>query len=159
MQLIVLEVFLLKCNDHSIGKWISIIYRYAQNYFSRELEPYNMGGGQFIFLLALYKEDGIHQECLSKLLNIDKGTTARAIKKLEEEGYVLRREDPMDRRAYKVFITNKAQAIKPEFYKILASWTDILSKDFTVEEKELAISLLQRMAENAADFVRINHEK
>ena len=42
-----------------------------------------------MFLLELYKKDGKNQEELSEKLNIDKGTTARAIKKLEEEGFLI----------------------------------------------------------------------
>lgn len=141
-------------NDHSIGRWISIIYRYAQNYMTKELEPYNIGSGQFMFLLTLYKEDGIHQEKLSCYLNIDKGTTARAIKKLEREGYVIRKEDMEDRRAYKVFLTEKAIEIQPIVYKALMNWTDVLSKDFTSDEKEMILVLLKRMAENAASFIK-----
>lgn len=144
----------MEANDHSIGKWISIIYRYAQNYMTRELEPYNIGGGQFIFLGALYRQDSISQETLSKKLNIDKGTTARAINKLEKEGYVVRKENPEDRRAYKVFLTKKALEIKPEINKVLKNWTKVLSKDFTEDEKEMVTGLLKRMADNAASFVK-----
>ena len=37
-------------------------------------------------VITLYRKDGISQEELSENLHIDKGTTCRAIKKLEEEG-------------------------------------------------------------------------
>lgn len=159
MQLFILGGISLQSNHHSIGKWISIIYRYAQNFIIRELEPYNIGGGQFMFLVALYRQDGIHQEALSKNLNIDKGTTARAIKKLEKEGYVIRKEDPEDRRAYKVSLTKKALEIKPEIYKALKNWTEILSKDFTKDEKEMVTGLLKRMADNVASYVKEKYEK
>ena len=159
MQVLIIGGDCLNSNGHSIGKWISIIYRYAQCYMTRELEPYNIGSGQFIFLGTLYREDGVHQETLAKKINIDKGTTARAIKKLEKEGYVVRKEDPEDRRAYKVFLTEKALEVKPEIFKILMNWTDILSKDLTRDEKEKVIELLQRMSKNAALFFKEKYEK
>ncbi|MDI6705347.1 MAG: MarR family transcriptional regulator [Bacillota bacterium] len=85
--------------------------------------------------MALYERDGISQEELSDQLMIDKGTTARALYKLEKAGYVIWQTDPEDRRAYNVFITDKARDIKPALYNILSSWTDILVTDLSQEER------------------------
>ena len=74
-----------RCDN--IGKYISQLYRRGGIFITKRMEKYNIGQGQFMFLLELYIEDGRNQEELSKVLKIDKGTTARAIKKLEEEGY------------------------------------------------------------------------
>jgi len=76
--------------DKLIVRWLSIVYRLGQSFLDKELKLYNLGSGQGMFLAGLLHRDGISQEHLSALLCIDKGTTARAIKKLEEEGYVLR---------------------------------------------------------------------
>ncbi|QEK13294.1 MarR family transcriptional regulator [Crassaminicella thermophila] len=140
----------MKREQESIGKWISIIHRYGKVYFEKELKPYNIGSGQIIFLMMLLKKDGISQEFMAEHLKIDKGTTARAIKKLEKEGYVIRKVDPEDKRAYKVYTTEKAVSIKPKIKKILSGFTEILEDSFTEEEKELLLKLLKKMAENAA---------
>lgn len=140
----------MKSEQESIGKWISIIHRYGKVYFEKALKPYNIGSGQFIFLLMLFKKDGISQEAIAEQLRIDKGTTARAIKRLEKEGYVTRKVDPEDKRAYKVYTTQKAVKIQPKIKKILFGWTEILSAGFSEEEKALLLKLLKKMAENAA---------
>ncbi|MBF8983603.1 MarR family transcriptional regulator [Lutibacter sp. B2] len=120
------------------------------------MKPYNISRGQHIFLVALFKNNGINQEELSNNIKIDKGTTARAIKKLEEEGYVVREIDPADKRAYKLYVTEKALEIKPKFIEVLSSWTDILSDGFTEEEKEITLKLLKKMAQNATKITKIN---
>ncbi|RKD20876.1 transcriptional regulator, MarR family [Caminicella sporogenes DSM 14501] len=148
----------MRCLDNSIGKWISILHRYAKCYIDRELKTYNIGSGQFIFLVLLFKKDGINQEDISKIINIDKGTTARALKKLEKEGYIKRQIDPDDKRAYKVYITEKALSIKSKIFNVLKKWTDILSSDFTEEEKELALKLLQKMSQNASNYIKKNYK-
>lgn len=140
-------------NKHdSIGRHISILYRYGSCYIGKELEKYNIGKGQYTFLVTLFRYDGIRQEDLSELLNIDKGTTARAIKKLEEEGYVVRKINPEDRRSYGVYITDKARSIGEDILNTLNKWNDVISIDFTKEEKELSLDLLKRMTENAVKF-------
>jgi DNA-binding MarR family transcriptional regulator len=135
----------------SLGKWISLLYRQAQIYITHELKPYNIGYGQFPFLNALFQKDGIHQEEISQMLAIDKATTGRAMRKLEKEGYVNRVVDTKDKRAYKIFLTQKGIKMQPIVHKILRQWTEILSRDFSKEENEKVKQLLGRMHQNALD--------
>lgn len=132
----------------SIGKYISILYRQGQCYINKKMEPYGIGSGQFIFLIVLYHKDGVRQEEMSYFLDIDKGTTARAIKKLEDEGYVHREIDPRDHRAQLVFLTQKAKDIEEDILKILRSWTGILVDGFSKEDFKKTEELLKAMTEN-----------
>lgn len=142
--------------DRSLGRWLSILYRYGHCYLDKELNQYNLRSGQAIFLAILLEKDGMSQESLSSLLQIDKATTARAIKKLEQEGYVVRKPSPRDRRAKIIYVTEKALAIKPVLIIVGEKWTDILTNNFNPEEKELIIELLKKMAQNAAQYVKSN---
>ncbi|HOB86309.1 MAG TPA: MarR family transcriptional regulator [Bacillota bacterium] len=135
--------------DFPLGRWISLLYRYGQIYISRELEPYRIGRGQYLFLLVLYQRDGLLQEELSCYLNIDKGTTARAIDRLEEAGYVRRVQNSEDLRSNRVYLTPQAEEVKPVLFSVLKKWTEILSQGLTPEEMETAQQLLSRMSENA----------
>ncbi|UUZ82713.1 MarR family transcriptional regulator [Paenibacillus sp. P26] len=137
---------------YTISRWVSLLYRYGQMYIGDRLKDYDIGRGQHIFLNALYKEDGLSQEELSSYLKIDKGTTAKAIKKLEEQGYVTRTIRDDDRRTYRIFLTGKALGIKDEVRGVLADWRNILSHGFTEEEKQAALDLLERMGRNAIRF-------
>jgi DNA-binding MarR family transcriptional regulator len=92
---------------------------------------------------------------LSELLKIDKATTAKALKRLEEEGYVVRDIDSSDKRAYKVFVTQKALDIKPVLQDAIISWGNILSNELSQEEKDKVIDILKKMAENASKSVKI----
>jgi DNA-binding MarR family transcriptional regulator len=138
----------------SIGKWISLLYRYGHIYVTKELEPYNIGKGQILFLLALYYKDGLPQEELAGFLNIDKGTTARAIGKLEKSGYVRKKPNQKDLRANQVFLTHQAKELEPHIYTILQDWTDILCAGMTEAEVGKAFSLLTKMAQNATDHIQ-----
>lgn len=148
----------MKNNNDSIGKWISIIHRHLHVYMFRELQPYNIGKGQFIFLMTLIKKDGISQEELSHILDFDKGTTARALKKLEKEEYIERKQDPQDKRAYKVYVTEKGKSIIPVLNKLRKNLTNILASDLSKKEKEMTLGLLERMAENISGFNNDNNK-
>ena len=76
--------------NESIGKSMSIIYRYRQILINHKLKPYDLGYGQYIFLINIERNLGISQKELTKLVMIDKATTAKALKKLEENDYIYR---------------------------------------------------------------------
>jgi DNA-binding MarR family transcriptional regulator len=136
-------------HQKSVGRLISCIYRYGKITINHKLESYHLGSGQFHFLMALYQKDGINQEHLAEVVRIDKGTCARAIKRLEEEGYIRRIIDSNDKRAYQIFLTDKAQQMRPVIRRILREWTRTLLTGFSEEEKKLTFTFLERIAENA----------
>ncbi len=136
------------CKKEFIGKPISYLYRYEQIFIGKKIEPYGIGSGQFPFLMRLYREDGINQESLSDYLKIDKGTTARAIQKLVDEGYVLRQRDEKDRRSYRIFLSEKAKKLEPDMKKIASEWEDILFSGFDDNQRKEITNSLEIMFEN-----------
>lgn len=133
----------------SVGRYISCIYRNFHKYMHEELKEFNLGSGQCHFLMMLYKKDGVNQETLAEKLNIDKATSARAIKKLEENGFVIRKKDQNDRRNYNIFLTEKAIQLKPKIRNILSNWTDLLLEDLSKEEVNHLFILLEKISQNA----------
>lgn len=132
----------------NIGKHISYIYKNGQGYISKELEDYGVGSGQYTILLALYKKDGISQEELANHIRMDKANIGRGIKKLMEQGFITRKTNPSDQRAYCVYLTDKGREIQPIIFEVLSKWIDILVKGFTDEEIQVFQELLQRIFEN-----------
>ncbi|WP_297135111.1 MarR family winged helix-turn-helix transcriptional regulator [Terrisporobacter sp.] len=132
----------------NIGKYISQLYRRGGIFVTKEMEKYNIGQGQFMFLLELYIEDGRNQEELSKALKIDKGTTARAIKKLEKERYLIRYKDEKDKRSNKIYLTQKGRDVKENIFSVLDEWERKISEHLDESEKELMIKLLKKVCLN-----------
>lgn len=141
-------------NTETMGKYISILYRSGSVFFNHKFEKFSIGSGQYPFLLFLYHNGGVTQEEMSCKLFIDKGTTAKAVKKLEDEGYIKRMIDEKDKRAYKVYLTEEGRQTANEVFKVLYEWNNTLTSDFTEEEKELALSFLQRMVKNKSRIIR-----
>lgn len=131
-----------------IGKYISQLYRKGGTQISKEISTFGIGQGQLMFLTQLYKQDGISQEELTEILRIDKGTTARAIKKLEDENLVTRIKDEHDRRAYKVYLTDKAKFIESNIFEILREWDEKIVKNLTEDEKETFTRILKKICIN-----------
>ncbi|SHK06769.1 DNA-binding transcriptional regulator, MarR family [Clostridium cavendishii DSM 21758] len=136
----------IKCE--ALGKYISIVYRQGNAFLTKKFSKYNLSSGQYMFLIQLYAKDGLSQEELSYKLNIDKGTTARAIQKLEQEGYIIRIKDEKDKRTNRIYLTEKAKEIRIGFFDILINWNNILTSGLTEDEVEIAIMLMKKIAYN-----------
>ena len=132
----------------SVGKYISIIHRTGSSFLSKEFSKFNIGSGQYMYLIHLYKNDGLSQEELTEILNIDKGTTAKSIKKLETEGFVMRVKDKNDKRINRVYLTPKALEIKDEFLSSINAWENTLTSNLSYAVKEQALTLLKKITCN-----------
>ncbi len=113
-----------------------------------QVSKFGFGSGQYMFLIHLYKNDGISQEELSELVNIDKGTTAKAIRKLEELNLIKRLRDSTDKRINRIYLTTKAINIKDEFFYILTKWENMLTKNLSSEELSMGLNILNKLSNN-----------
>lgn len=132
---------------NSIGRLISILHRQSQIYINCVLKEFNITSAEYAFLLSLYRKDGVTQDELSTYLYIDKSATARAIKSLEEKGYVVRSKDPADKRCNRVYLSEKANSYKDEIKGRVFSWSEFLTEDMDKETIDMAFTILESMVE------------
>lgn len=132
-----------------INKYIGMIHRAACMYLSKEFSKFRIGSGQHLFLLVLYRNEGITQEELTEKLKLDKATTARAIKKLENEGYVKRIRKETDKRAYSLMLTEKAHSIKEDVYSIMNQLENIFKNCLNEEESQEIMRLLSKLTNSS----------
>ena len=131
-----------------IGRYISQLYRKGSTFINKGVSKYGIGSGQFMFLLELYIKDGKNQEEIAEALKMDKGTTARALKKLEEEGFVRRIKDENDKRAYKLYLTEKSKEIEENIKGLLYECEKSISKDLSQEEVDTLLTVLKKICIN-----------
>ena len=119
---------------------LSVLYRNTQKYFDRVLSRYDIGSGQLIFLLLIYEHDGITMQEVTRLSEVDKGTTTKSISRLIEQGYVEARVDEKDRRVRRLHTTGKSADIMRDIYEYRARCRRILARemDFAGFEENLA---------------------
>lgn len=129
-------------------KNISIVHRHQQILINHYLKPYGIGSGQYVFLAKIYENPGINQKSLTKLVKIDKATTTKALKKLEEEKYIFRVQDKQDLRYYSLYLTPKGEEFIPILFNMLDNIKDVLTKDISPSEYEIMIRCLDLIIKN-----------
>lgn len=136
-------------DNKPIGKLISVINRQNQKFLTKELKPYDIGGGgQHSFLVEILMHPGINQDRLTSDLRFDKATTARTVKQLEQAGYIERKVDMTDRRSYQLYPTQKGIEFLPKLLNILEEANHRLLKELTIDEGRQLIHLLKKMVED-----------
>lgn len=128
------------------------MYRISQMFYDMELEPFEIGCGQQFFLLRISETPGITLLELAQKGYYDKGTTARAVKKLEELGYIIRIIAEDDRRRTKLYATDLAVPVVEEVTKTVKKWNDILIQGMSQEEIKDVENLMEKMSDNARQY-------
>lgn len=138
---------------NKLSRLVSIIYRHGCRFFDCSLSPSGIGFGQQFFFIRIYEEPGISMQKLAQMGHFDKGTVTKAVKKLEEQGYLIREPDTEDKRIHHLYITEAGKKAIDKIYELRNHWNEILSDGMSSEEKEQAEKLLSKMADNAYSYM------
>ncbi|MGI6433027.1 MAG: MarR family winged helix-turn-helix transcriptional regulator [Sphaerochaetaceae bacterium] len=130
------------------GTYISILYRKASAFFNAALKPLGLSAAELPFLMTLLRKDGMSQEQLSTLLDIDKAATARVVRSLERKSLVIRVKKTGDRRYNYVYLSELGRLKVASFLPMVEEWNALLVQGFAEEEKKQLLEHLQKMAAN-----------
>ncbi|WP_147820903.1 MarR family winged helix-turn-helix transcriptional regulator [Salidesulfovibrio onnuriiensis] len=134
----------------TMGRFIAMLHRMANLYLGQELSHMNIGSGQYIYLAELFTRNGQSQDELTRKIYVDKANTARALKRLEDTGYVRRAMDENDKRVKRAYLNAPALKIEDEFWAILTKWSDVLTQGIPQARQRQLMEDLKTMMGNAA---------
>ncbi|ABW20210.1 MarR family winged helix-turn-helix transcriptional regulator [Alkaliphilus oremlandii] len=110
--------------------------------------------GQPFLLFALVHMNGQSQKDLAEKLNIKASTIATMVKRMEKVGLIERRQDPVDQRVSRVYITEEGKKVCEEVMKIKETISQETFCNFTEEEQLLLRRLLMQVHENLKNACR-----
>lgn len=126
------------------------------------LRDEGVGTAEIDLIHALRHEPGCTQARLAEILHADKAAIARRTKNLEAKGFLVRRDDPSDRRSQLLFPTPRAEALKSSKAEIEAGFYEYLTSALTAEEAATFGAMLDKLyaaskAESRAGFPHFIH--
>ena len=136
---------------------ITKIAREAEKLVLLSLREEGVGTAEIDLIHALRHNSGCTQARLAELLHADKAAIARRTKNLETKGFLIRRDDPGDRRSQLLYPTERAEAMKSSKAEIEAAFYEYLTSALTGEEAKTFAALLDKVyavskAESRAGF-------
>lgn len=137
-------------NNLDIASQFGILNRRSQAFVTASCKNIGIGFSEYVLLMALYRREGINQEDMSAVLFIDKAATARIIKSLEKKGFIKREQSSEDKRAKKVYLTEKGEAAKKPIFAILDQWINFLHEGIDEETFQIVRNGLKNLADRAS---------
>ncbi|QGQ45390.1 MarR family winged helix-turn-helix transcriptional regulator [Metabacillus sediminilitoris] len=136
---------------------IGMIARALDSISNIEFKEYDLMKGQYLYLVRICENPGMIQEKLAEMIKVDRTTAARAIKKLEIQGFIEKRNDDKNKKIKKLFPTEKGVNVYP-FLKREGDYSNkVALSGFSEEEIDQIYQLLQRVRKNIEvewDFVK-----
>lgn len=105
-------------------------------------------GAQWRTLLILRRSPGLTQGALAEYMDVEPMTVCRMVNRLEQAGFVERRRDPADRRAWQLFLTEAAEPVVEDLQQIGFSILDRIIKDLNQDQVEQLRALLNHVRGN-----------
>jgi DNA-binding MarR family transcriptional regulator len=116
--------------------------------FAERLAPLGLHPRHFGMLSHLAANEGQSQQALSRALGIHRSAVVALVDDLERRGLAERRRDPVDRRAYTLYLTPQGRELLAELQRVAEEEETELLTALNASERSQLISLLRRVAES-----------
>ncbi|MFM9331952.1 MarR family winged helix-turn-helix transcriptional regulator [Paenibacillus mesotrionivorans] len=127
---------------------IGMIARALDSISNIEFKEFELTKGQYLYLVRICEHPGIIQENLAELIKVDRTTAARAIQKLEMNGFIEKRDDTHNKKIKRLFPTEKGEGVFPFILREHRHSEAVALTGFSPSEAETILHLLQRVRKN-----------
>ena len=131
--------------DRTFGFLVHDIGRLMRREFERRVRDMGFTRNQWRVLAHLRRVDGINQSQLADRMDVEPIALVRLLDKLEKGGYVRRKQDPQDRRAYLLYLTEKAGPLIERLEAISLDLRQEMLGHLSADERDSLIDMLMRI--------------
>jgi DNA-binding MarR family transcriptional regulator len=123
-----------------------------------EFKEVQLSKGQYIYLVRIFENEGIIPERLAELIKVDRTTLSRAVKKLGENGFILKESDKENKKIKHLYTTAKGkQAVHLIIRENNYSNKVAIQQLSAVERKNLAAMLEKIKFSVEVDWVNVKN--
>lgn len=119
--------------------------------FEKKGALYGLSAAQWRLLVRLVKDEGVAQARLAELLEIEPISVSRLLDRMEEGGWIERRQDASDRRVRMIFPTDKSRQAFAAIKAVAGEVYDVALAGLTDEERLILVKGLSTIIENLSD--------
>ncbi len=139
----------MKATDKpSFGVLVTDVTRLMRKHFDRRAVCFNLTRAQWRALKRLHRGEGMRQNELAEQLEMEPIAIGRVIDRLQKAGFVERRADPADRRAWRLYLTPRAHGVVDDMEQISTELLREAQRGVSAAEMKAMMSTLTRMKNN-----------
>ena len=136
--------------EANVGFLIHDVSRMMRAWFDERAQALGLTRAQWRVLVRLAGREGLNQKALAEILELDTVTLGRHIDRLERDGWLERRPDPTDRRAWLLYLSEASRPTLDQM-EALALETQLAAlQGLTDEDQRRFVELLTRIKSNIA---------
>ncbi|MGH8042440.1 MAG: MarR family winged helix-turn-helix transcriptional regulator [Rudaea sp.] len=132
----------------TFGFLVTDVTRLMRKHFDRRAVRFNLTRAQWRALKRLSHGEGMCQNELAEQLEMEPIAIGRVIDRLQKAGFVERRADPADRRAWRLFLTARAHDVIDDMELISSELFRQAQRGITTAQMKSMIDVLGRMKDN-----------
>ena len=142
--------------DLSFGYLLNDVTLLVRRHFDRRAAKYGLTRAQWRAIKVLNLREGLRQNELAEFLEMEPIAVGRVIDRLEVAGFVERRRDPADRRAWRLHLVEKARAVVDDMEDMARALRREATVGIGYAELAAALAVMERIKGNlqALDHVR-----
>ena len=140
-----------------ILRQIGSISRALDSIANIEFKDLKLNRGQYLYLVRIFEHPGIISDQLAILLNIDRTTTSRGVRKIEQAGLVFKKDDEVNKKIKHLFVTEAGEKLAKEIEKENTYYNELMIKGLSeIEQAELGryLSIIEKNANENWSFVK-----
>src|SRR5471030_606685 len=127
----------------NFGFLVRDVYRLYVKNFERYAREIDLTLPQCKVLAHLSRNEGISQARLAELTETDPMTLVRTLDRMQQDGWIERRPDPIDRRAHCLFLRETAKPVVDRIWKIAEQTRNEALAALSQGEREQLVDLLE----------------
>jgi MarR family transcriptional regulator, transcriptional regulator for hemolysin len=132
----------------TFGFLVTDVTRLMRKHFDRRAVRFQMTRAQWRALKRLHYSEGMRQNELAEQLEMEPIAIGRVIDRLQKAGFVERRADPADRRAWRLYLTARAHAVVDDMELISIELFRQAQRGISAADMKTMIGVLSRMKLN-----------
>jgi DNA-binding MarR family transcriptional regulator len=133
--------------DALMQEWVTVFMRRSMRNFVRYARENGFSMSQMNALFHIHRAGGCGVTDLGEHLGISSAASSQLLERLVQQGLILRQEDPMDRRAKNLVLTEKGAQMIMEGIHARQGWLQDLGKELSVDEREKVAAALKILIE------------
>ena len=118
---------------------------------SREGAEAGLSAAQWRLMVRLVKEEGVAQARLAELLEIEPISVSRLLDRMEEGGWIERRQDLNDRRVRMIFPTDKSRDAFASIKSVAGEVYETALAGLDQDERRILVKALNAIVTNLSD--------
>ena len=134
--------------DENIGTMLAQVSRLIRRSFDERARAIGVTRPQWQVLSILKRNSGINQGGLAEILEVEPITAGRMIDRLQEAKLVERRPDPMDRRVWRLYLTQKGAALLDHLLPLANETFQTALEGISEAEQAQLLDMLDRIRTN-----------